>query len=61
LNYVEFIEAESEFVLRFKLKGSICSDLANVLVGCVYVLPENTKYASDDAFPEIESEMFIFF
>ncbi|VDI39356.1 Hypothetical predicted protein [Mytilus galloprovincialis] len=29
----------------------------NVLLGCIYIPPENTKYASNDAFNDIETEM----
>ncbi|CAG2217207.1 unnamed protein product [Mytilus edulis] len=29
----------------------------NLLLGCIYIPPENTKYASNDAFNDIETEM----
>ncbi|CAC5406090.1 unnamed protein product [Mytilus coruscus] len=29
----------------------------NVLLGCIYIPPENAKYASNDAFNDIETEM----
>ena len=31
---------------------------ADLLTGCVYIPPENTKYSSTDAFSDIENEMF---
>jgi hypothetical protein len=31
---------------------------ADLLMGCVYIPPENTKYASTDTFSDIENEMF---
>ena len=30
---------------------------SNILLGCIYLPPENTKYTSPDAMNEIESEM----
>jgi hypothetical protein len=40
----------------------INNDFLNIpeklVIGCVYIPPENTRYSSPDAFDEIESEMF---
>ena len=33
---------------------------SDVLLGCVYVPPENSKYASKDAFDDIENELLSF-
>ena len=32
----------------------------NVLLGCVYIPPENSRYSSVDAFDEVENELIFF-
>jgi hypothetical protein len=41
-----------------KIDSSIFGTDKNVLLGNIYIPPENTKYSCLDAFNEIESEMF---
>lgn len=54
---LNFPKTESEFV-QWVVFDNNCFEIGeNVLLGCVYVPPEHTKYASNDAFNEIEKEM----
>ena len=39
-------------------KKKILNSENNLLLGCVYILPENTKYTSNESFTENENEMF---
>jgi hypothetical protein len=48
----------SEYVQCVKIDSSIFGTDTNVLLGNIYIPPENTKYSCLDAFNEIESEMF---
>jgi exonuclease III len=61
-NYLEpflhFPDTESDFVQWLKLSKKILNLDADLLMGCVYIPPENTKYSSTDAFSDIENEMF---
>ena len=56
-NYLKFHETESEFVIWIELSNRIFKIESNVLVGCIYIPPENSKYSSLEAFEEIENEM----
>ena len=53
---IEFIESECEYVQWLKFK----QDKSNILIGCVYVPPEGSRYASKDALEEIEREFLSF-
>lgn len=57
-NLLEFPETSSEYVQWVKIDSSIFGTDKNVLLGNIYIPPENTKYSCLDAFNEIESEMF---
>ena len=51
------IKKESQFVLWFQLSKTVLKSESDLVFGCVYIPPENSKYSSSDAFDEIESEM----
>ena len=55
---LEFPDTQSNFVQWVKVDRSVLKTDRNMLLGCIYIPPENTKYTSLDAFNEIESEMF---
>lgn len=59
-NFIEFVDSDSDFVQWLILKNIFGTSDKNVLMGCVYIPPENTRYYSEDAINEIESEMFNF-
>ena len=50
--YLTFPTSNSEFVQWVEIANEI-SNFTKLLIGCVYILPENTKYTSDNAFNEI--------
>ncbi|XP_063447874.1 uncharacterized protein LOC134727423 [Mytilus trossulus] len=56
---LNFYNTESQFVLWFKLSKSILSLNSDVIFGCVYVPPENSKYSTIEAFEELENELNI--
>ncbi|XP_063408891.1 uncharacterized protein LOC134692369 [Mytilus trossulus] len=56
---LNFYNTESQFVLWFKLSKSILSLNLDVIFGCVYVPPENSKYSTIEAFEELENELNI--
>ena len=58
--FLEFPESNSSFVQWVRIKNIFLETEKSVLLGCLYVHPENTKYSSPDAFEEIETEMFQF-
>jgi hypothetical protein len=39
------------------ISNEILQDDKNLLLGCVYIPPENSKYASKEGFSEIEDEI----
>ncbi|XP_063418981.1 uncharacterized protein LOC134701789 [Mytilus trossulus] len=56
---LNFYNTASQFVLWFKLSKSILSLNSDVIFGCVYVPPENSKYSTIEAFEELENELNI--
>ncbi|CAG2253788.1 unnamed protein product [Mytilus edulis] len=56
---LNFYNTESQFVLWFKISKSILSLNSDVIFGCVYVPPENSKYSTIEAFEELENELNI--
>ncbi|XP_063399702.1 uncharacterized protein LOC134684345 [Mytilus trossulus] len=56
---LNFYNTERQFVLWFKLSKSILSLNSDVIFGCVYVPPENSKYSTIEAFEELENELNI--
>lgn len=57
---IKFIKSESEYVFWFELLVDFTGLSDNILFGCIYIPPENSKYASETAFDEIESELISF-
>ncbi|CAG2186250.1 unnamed protein product [Mytilus edulis] len=52
--FLTFLKTNSEFVQWIQFSKDLLND--NVLMGCVYIPPEGSKYSSVDAFTEIENE-----
>lgn len=52
--YLRFIKSESEFVQWIDISKDISPFGQNILLGCTYIPPEFSKYASDDSFIDIE-------
>ena len=57
-NFTTPIDIDSPYVLWFSIKKEMFNLLQNVIFGIIYILPENTRYTSDDAISEIELEFF---
>jgi hypothetical protein len=56
-NCLSFIHSESQFVQWVKI-SNITFDLQNdIILGCVYVPPEGSKYSNSESFDEIEKEL----
>ena len=56
-NYITFLKSDSEFVQWFEIASKFTGLQGKMLLGSVYIPPENSKYASDNAFEKIESEL----
>ncbi|MCW4343354.1 MAG: reverse transcriptase family protein, partial [Candidatus Thiodiazotropha endolucinida] len=54
--HITYIESDSKLVLWFKLSDGI-TKCGNVLCGVVYIPPENSDYAVEAPFSEIEEEL----
>ena len=57
--YTTFLESSSKLVLWFKLADSL-TKCGTVLCGVVYIPPENSEYAVENPFGEIEEELHWF-
>ena len=55
-DYIKIIDTDCPFVLWFSVDKKILRTLQNVIFGIIYIPPESSKYATDDAFSEIEME-----
>ena len=55
---IKFLDSDSEFVLWFTIKKGLNN--CDLLVGCVYIPPENSKYSDNEVFDEIENEHMLF-
>ena len=56
-NCLSFIQSESQFVQWVKI-SNVAFDLQNdIILGCVYVPPEGSKYSNSESFDEIEKEL----
>ncbi|VDI68072.1 Hypothetical predicted protein [Mytilus galloprovincialis] len=51
---------DSDYVQWFEISPELTGLRANILVGGVYIPPEYSKYSTDNAFSEIETEMMQF-
>lgn len=54
--FLEFPNTECEYVQWLKIKKGLLFEDKDVLLGCVYLPPENTKYTSPEAFEAIDDE-----
>ena len=54
---LKFIQSDSEFVQWVKILNQGVDLQNDILLGCIYIPPEGSKYASLDAFDVIENEM----
>lgn len=54
---LSIIESNSQFVQWLKISKHGGNIQENILIGCVYVPPEGSKYSNIEAFDEIENEM----
>jgi hypothetical protein len=57
-NFRKHLKDQGLLILTSKHDSSIFGTDKNVLLGNIYIPPENTKYSCLDAFNEIKSEMF---
>jgi hypothetical protein len=55
--YLKFPKTNSELVQWVLISNEILQDDKDLLLGCVYIPPENSKYASKEGFSEIEDEI----
>jgi hypothetical protein len=53
---LHFIKSDSEYVQWVEFTKCLNSDM---LLGCVYIPPENSKYSSEEAFIEVEEELLL--
>ena len=58
--FIEVIDAESEYVLWFKISKLLTNTEEDVLCGIVYIPPQNSAYCQDNPFHEIELELLNF-
>lgn len=54
--FLEFPNTECEYVQWLKIKKGLLFEDKDVLLGCVYLPPENTKHTSPEAFEAIDDE-----
>jgi hypothetical protein len=50
-------KSDSEYVQWVEFTKCLNSDM---LLGCVYIQPENSKYSSEEAFIEVEDELLFY-
>ncbi|CAG2244943.1 unnamed protein product [Mytilus edulis] len=55
--FLNFPKTKSDYVQWLVIHSNMLMIDKNLLLGCIYIPPENTKYASNDAFNDIETEM----
>ncbi|KAK6196333.1 hypothetical protein SNE40_001576 [Patella caerulea] len=54
--FIHPITTDSQFVLWFYIDRSIIRLAQNIIIGIVYIPPENSSYTNEHAFSEIETE-----
>lgn len=57
---LKFINSESEFVQWVEILHGNFDTGKDILLGCVYIPPEFSRYSSDESFSEIEDELIRF-
>ena len=60
MNHVQILENECEFVLWVKIDGKVFNLEQPVIFGTIYIPPEYTRYSLDEAFNQIEHELYSF-
>ena len=55
--FIEFPHTESECVQWISISNQLLSIDKTLLLGCIYIPPENSLYSSDECFNAIETEM----
>ena len=55
--FLQFYDSESDFVQWVKVGNDYLNLENDLILGCIYIPPENSKYSSNEAFVEIEDEM----
>lgn len=58
-DFLKFHITNCDFVQWVEIQSEILSTDKNLLLGGIYIPPENTKYASNEAFTDIENEMLV--
>ena len=51
------IDTESDYILWLEIDKTICSTDQNIIIGAVYIPPENSNYFNDDEFSNLEAEI----
>ena len=54
---LKFYKTKSEFVQWVQISKQILENNEDLLLGCIYIPTENSKYTSTDCFTEIEEEI----
>ncbi|CAC5416619.1 unnamed protein product [Mytilus coruscus] len=57
---LQFLKSDCEFVQWIKF-SNLFKKCSSLLIGCIYLPPENSKYNSPDAYLDIEAEMLDLF
>ena len=57
--YIKFHETDSSYVQWVQFSKSLMGTDHDTLLGCLYILPENTKYSSIESFDEIDNELLV--
>lgn len=58
--FLNLINSESEFVQWVEICKNISNLNERILLGCIYIPPEYTRYSTDESFIEIEDELIKF-
>ena len=57
---IKVLNSDSKFVLWFRVFGELFDIDEDVIFGIVYIPPENSRYSSESAFTELETEFLKF-
>jgi hypothetical protein len=59
--YITFIETKSDFIQWVQLSKKIsCVIDDNLIIGCVYIPPKQSTHSSEEAFNELEDDIYIY-
>ena len=59
-NFLKIIETESDYVLWVEISKILTQTEENVILGVVYIPPENSNYYNEDEFLILENEILSF-